>query len=250
MLIYKGEQCEMKKLLTIILATSVALSLAACSKKAEEVPAGGEVNTPPNQIVDAATPAPEQTPQTPEQTTAPTTEPTTAPSTAPTTAPTTEPTTAPVTTPTTEPTTAPVVPTPEPTPEPNRSVGNTLLADFKTRAASGGSALSIAEGLASNSVIKVPVGAIPVEPGYLTGFDNTEIKGFKEGAMFAPMIGTIPFVGYVFTLENAADAPAFISSLKAGANLRWNICTSADEMVTGSAGNKVFFVMSPINFAE
>lgn len=89
-----------------------------------------------------------------------------------------------------------------------------------------------------------------IEPGYLTGFDNTEITGFKEGAVFMPMIGTIPFVGYVFTLENAADAPAFISKLKSAANLRWNICTSADEMVAGSAGNKVFFVMCPTEFAE
>ena len=89
-----------------------------------------------------------------------------------------------------------------------------------------------------------------VEPGFLTGFDNTEIKGFKEGAMFAPMIGTIPFVGYVFTLDDSTNASDFISTLKSAANLRWNICTSADEMVTGSAGNKVFFVMCPKSFDQ
>ena len=108
----------------------------------------------------------------------------------------------------------------------------------------------MAETLVSNSVIAFSGGAVAVEPGYLTGFDDTEIKGFKEGAMFAPMIGTPPFVGYVFTLEDGADVSAFISTLKSAANLRWNICTSADEMVTGSVGNKVFFVMSPISFDE
>lgn len=142
-------------------------------------------------------------------------------------------------------------PAPEvkPEPEAKKSVGNILLADFKSRAASG-SALSIAEALVSNSVIAFSGGAVAVEPGYLTGFDDTEITGFKEGAMFAPMIGTIPFVGYVFTLEDSAKVSSFISTLKSAANLRWNICTSADEMVTGSVGNKVFFVMSPISFDE
>ncbi|MBE7024142.1 MAG: hypothetical protein E7412_06750 [Ruminococcaceae bacterium] len=130
------------------------------------------------------------------------------------------------------------------------SVGNTLLADFKAKAASSSSAVSIAEGLLANSVIAFSGAAMPVEPGYLTGFGNNEIKGFKEGAMFAPMIGTIPFVGYVFVLENASDVPAFISTLKASADLRWNICTTADEMISGSVGNKVFFVMCPTSFEE
>ena len=141
-------------------------------------------------------------------------------------------------------------PAPEAKPETNKSVGNILLADFKTKANSSESALSIAESLLSNSVIKFSGGAMAVEPGYLTGFGNTEIKDFKEGAMFAPMIGTIPFVGYVFTLEDGVNAASFISTLKESADLRWNICTSADEIVTGSVGNKVFFVMSPISFDE
>lgn len=136
-------------------------------------------------------------------------------------------------------------------PEANKSVGNTLLSDFKAKASSYSSALSLAEALAANSVLSnVGCGAMAVEPGYLTGFDNTEIKGFKEGAMFAPMIGTIPFVGYVFVLEDGVSASDFVSTLKSAANLRWNICTSADEMVAGSSGNKVFFVMSPKSFEE
>ena len=218
----------MKKILTIMIAAALVLSMAACSNKPAEIE--------PDESVSAGniteTPAPEVSPEVPEkspETTKP--EETKQPEKAPAVSE------APAAT-----------PTPQPTPETPKTVGNTLLAAFKAN--SGGSALSVAESLSANAAIKVPVGAMAIEPGYLTGFDNTEITGFKEGAVFMPMIGTIPFVGYVFTLDNAADAPAFIADLKANANLRWNICTSADEMVTGSAGNKVFFVMCPTAFEE
>ena len=128
-------------------------------------------------------------------------------------------------------------------------MGNTLLADFKTKA-SGLDVVAIAESLLQNPAIKFGGGAMPVEPGLLSGFDNNEITGFKSGAVFMPMIGSIPFVGYVFELENAADAPAFISKLKSCANLRWNVCVEADEMVAGSVGTKVFFVMCPTSLED
>jgi len=137
----------------------------------------------------------------------------------------------------------------KPQPETPKTVGNILLADFKSKASSS-SALSIAEALIGNDIIPFMGGAMEVEPGLLQGFDNAEIKGFKEGAVFMPMIGTIPFIGYVFTLEDGTEASSFIANLKANANLRWNICTTADEMVAGSVGNKVFFVMCPTEFAE
>ena len=108
----------------------------------------------------------------------------------------------------------------------------------------------LANALIENPAIQFMGGAMPVEEGLLSGFDNTEIKGFKSGAVFMPMIGSIPFIGYVFELENQADIPAFISTLKESANLRWNICVTADEMVTGSVGNKVFFVMCPTTLEE
>lgn len=94
------------------------------------------------------------------------------------------------------------------------------------------------------------MGAVmPVEPGFLNGFTE-EITGFKEGCFFGPMIGSIPFAGYVFELEDGADVNAFMDLLKAKADLRWNICTSADEMACGNVGNKVCFVMAPASFDE
>ncbi len=125
------------------------------------------------------------------------------------------------------------------------TLGQTLLSAFKTQANSGKDVLSIAEALIANPAIKFSGGAMSVEEGLLSGFDNAEITGFKSGAMFAPMIGSIAFVGYVFELPEGADTSAFISNLKKNANLRWNICVAAEEMVTGSVGNKVFFVMCP-----
>lgn len=124
------------------------------------------------------------------------------------------------------------------------TLGNKLLAEFKAKASSMDTE-ALANALVTSSFIEFTGMAMPVEEGLLAGFDNTEIKGFKSGATFAPMIGSIPFVGYVFELENAADTAAFISTLRANANLRWNICVEAEEMVTGSVGNKVFFVMCP-----
>ena len=128
------------------------------------------------------------------------------------------------------------------------TVGEILLDDFKKDAS--GSAQEIAERIVGNKIIQFMGGATPVEPGLLSGFDNTEIKGFKNGVMFAPMIGSIAFVGYVFELENASDVSAFISTLESNANKRWNICVEAEEMVTGSVGNKVFFVMCPKSLEE
>ena len=89
-----------------------------------------------------------------------------------------------------------------------------------------------------------------IEPGMQMGFDNAEITGFSEGALFAPMIGTIPFIGYVFILEDGADVDAFKETLKSNANPRWNICTEAEETVVESVDNKVFFVMCPAAFEE
>lgn len=129
-----------------------------------------------------------------------------------------------------------------------KTVGNNLLSIFKAN--SSGSAYSVAEKIIEKGNLPFAAGAMEVEPGLLSGFDNTEITGFKSGATFGPMIGSIAFIGYVFELEDGVSASDFISNLKNNANLRWNICVQADEMVAGSSGNKVFFVMCPKEFEQ
>ena len=243
----------MKRIISIILALFIVISCAACGKKNDENIANKENETQQVTENKEETGKTENKVEEGKAEEKPETKPEAKPETTPEAKPEVKPEPKPEAKPETKPEAKPEVkpePAPEPQPETNKSVGNTLLADFKSKASSSSSALSIAEGLLGNSVIKFSGGAMPVEPGYLTGFGNTEITGFKEGAMFAPMIGTIPFVGYVFILEDSANVSSFISTLKSSADLRWNICTSADEMITGNVGNKVFFVMSPITFEE
>lgn len=134
--------------------------------------------------------------------------------------------------------------------EENLSPANTLKAEFVELAKEGKTALEIAEALVTNEIIPFAGGAMEVEPGLLSGFDNYEVKGFKSGAVFMPMIGSIAFVGYVFELEAGADVDAFVSELTTNANPRWNICVEAEETVTGTEGNMVFFCMSPLSFEE
>lgn len=128
------------------------------------------------------------------------------------------------------------------------TVGEKLLADFK--ADTTGTAEEIANRLITNEIIEFAGMATPVEEGLLSGFDNAEIKGFKEGVMFGPMMGSIAFVGYVFELPEDADVEAFKTTLKDSANLRWNICVEAEELVVENEGNKVFFLMCPKSFEQ
>lgn len=146
----------------------------------------------------------------------------------------------------------PVPETPVPSEDPAESpaaesMGQTLLKDFTDRVNADPEigAEALAKSLMENPVIQFSGDALPVEPGLLTGFGNTEITGFAQGAMFAPMIGTIPFVGYIFVLDADADAEAFVQTLMDNADPRWNICTEADETIAEHVGNTVFFVMCP-----
>lgn len=138
-------------------------------------------------------------------------------------------------------------PAEKPAEEP-KTVGTKLLAEFKQKASS--SPLAIAESFANGGALPFMAGAMEVEPGLLAGFDNYEVKGFKSGAQFGPMMGSIAFVGYVFELEDGVSSSDFVAELKKNANMRWNICVEAEEMVTGAVGNKVFFVMCPKSFEE
>lgn len=130
------------------------------------------------------------------------------------------------------------------------TVGEKLLDFFHTeiKADPTVSAEKLAEDILSSSIIEFDGAQIPVENGLLTGFGNVEITGFKEGVMFSPMISTIPFVGYIFILDDDIDAAEFTQNLKNNADLRWNICTEADEMIADYSDKTVFFLMCPNSF--
>lgn len=137
------------------------------------------------------------------------------------------------------------------TPAPT-TTGQILLQDFKDQLAANPAAApqEIADKLMTNEIIQFAPMVMPIEPGFLIGFDETEITGFESGVVFAPMIGSIPFVGYIFDLGADADAAAFTQTLKDNANPRWNICTEADETVVDNVGNIVFFIMCPADMTS
>jgi len=129
------------------------------------------------------------------------------------------------------------------------SLGQTLLGEFKAMDAST-DAYTMAETLIGHEMIQFMGGAMEVEPGLLSGFDNYEVTGFEKGAMFGPMMGSIAFVGYIFDLPEGADVDAFVTGLKDNANPRWQICVTADETIVEVSGDKVFFLMSPLTLEQ
>lgn len=133
----------------------------------------------------------------------------------------------------------------EETVSPNATIGEKLLFDFKQKVDSTESLEELANILVANEAIEFAPMVMPVEEGYLAGFDQ-EIHGFTEGVTFGPMIGSIPFVGYVFRTESEAAAAELVKTLDANANLSWNICVTADEKICQAVGSNVFFVMAPV----
>lgn len=129
------------------------------------------------------------------------------------------------------------------------SLGQTLLAEFMAMDAST-DAYTMAETLIGHEMIQFMGGAMEIEPGLLSGFDNYEVTGFEKGAMFGPMMGSIAFVGYIFDLPEGADVDAFVTGLKDNANPRWQICVTADETIVETSGDKVFFLMSPLTLEQ
>ncbi|MDD6273011.1 MAG: hypothetical protein PUA90_05885 [bacterium] len=125
------------------------------------------------------------------------------------------------------------------------TVAGILASEFKTLAKEEKDMSVVASKLSENENIKIKVMAEELtEESYIFGFDD-EIKGFKSGYIIAPMISTQPFVAYIFEVEKPEE---FLANLKDKANLRWNICTEADEYQSAIVDNYVFFVMSPNNF--
>lgn len=105
---------------------------------------------------------------------------------------------------------------------------------------------AIAEGLAQAGFTEYDLATMDVEPGYLNGFTE-EVDGFEEATMFSPMIGTIPFVGYVF---KTSDPVSLLEKLEATHDLRWNICTEADIAFSAINDKYLMFVMSPADKTE
>ncbi|MCQ2516618.1 MAG: hypothetical protein MJ094_07115 [Saccharofermentans sp.] len=125
------------------------------------------------------------------------------------------------------------------------SVATALRLQFRSEMLIDNDIEAMANSLINNEVLDgVTMTTMPVSEGYLNGFDG-DVTGFNDGIMFAPMIGTIPFVGYIFESD---DPEALADALNNQAMLDWNICTFADEAIIAVEGDYVFFVMAPYAF--
>ena len=124
------------------------------------------------------------------------------------------------------------------------TLGQELYHSFTAKVEAGETdAQALADAMLASGLLPFEGGMSAEMPeGFLMGF-SADIDGFEKAVMFGPMIGAIPFVGYVFELSSADDCEAFCAKLLKNADPRWNICTEADETVCGSMENLVFFVM-------
>lgn len=128
-----------------------------------------------------------------------------------------------------------------------KTIATILSNSFKTEIKKEKDIEQLAQKIAENDAIIPEVQTFSIsKDDYLSGFKE-EIKGFKKAYGIAPMIGTIPFIAYVFEVDNPDQ---FSKTLKENAQLDWNICTKADEMKTTIVDNYIFFVMSPTNFEQ
>ena len=111
---------------------------------------------------------------------------------------------------------------------------------------------TIANTLMENELIQFAPMVQSIDPGvYIQGFnEGFEPEGYDECVMFGPMIGSIPFIGYIFALSDGVDAEEFVKGISENSDLRWNICTSADEVNASNEGNLVFFLMSPLSLEQ
>lgn len=126
------------------------------------------------------------------------------------------------------------------------TVAAKLVAEFEKAVKDKNDSEAIANAVSESEIIQISVGVMPIEEGYLDGFDG-EVKGFKNSYVIKPMIGSQPFVAYVFESD---DASKLEETLKSQANKRWNICTEADDLETTVSGKYVFLVMSPSSFED
>ncbi|MBQ9953031.1 MAG: hypothetical protein IJO92_01700 [Clostridia bacterium] len=130
---------------------------------------------------------------------------------------------------------------------PIKTIGQRLADDFKAllNPEKMMGARAMADELLKGDYLTFDHTTTDVQPGKLKGFGDAEITGFKEGVMIEAKKEDVPFLAYIFTLDDDTDAETFMTTLKSKANPQWNTKVKADEMFTERSEKQVFFVMSP-----
>lgn len=130
---------------------------------------------------------------------------------------------------------------------PVKTIGQRLADDFKAllNPEKMMGARAMADELFKGDYLTFDHATTDVQPGKLKGFGDAEITGFKEGVMIEAKTEDVPFLAYIFTLDDNTDAETFMTTLKSKADSQWNTKVKADEMFTERSEKQVFFVMSP-----
>jgi hypothetical protein len=99
----------------------------------------------------------------------------------------------------------------------------------------------ILQGIVDSESLPISCVVEDIPEEFMPGFKN-KIEGFTDGAMLMPVIGSQPFIVYLFNTE---DADTLMETLKEEADPRWNICTEATVTVCENYENFVLFAMLP-----
>ena len=81
------------------------------------------------------------------------------------------------------------------------TLGGKLYLNFLEQIQDNNDIEAVATAISTEEITGYNCVVMPCEEGYLAGFDE-EITGFDKAVSFAPMISTIPMVGYIFEVEN------------------------------------------------
>ncbi|MDD3400527.1 MAG: hypothetical protein PHT58_02675 [Eubacteriales bacterium] len=208
----------MKKILIVMLAVVMLLSIVACKKK-----------TPANPN-DGASASPTQS-----ATNKPSDEPSTKPSASPDVDASANPSTSPDVDTSADPSMSPDVDT---SAEPQSELAKeleTILADAT-----------------AVEVMLVPVTAIDLKDAdavnYFLGLDS--VAGIREAVYAEPMMSSIAFSAILIQLEDGADVEKFKADVVEKVNERKWICVGADKIMANNSGSLVMFVMSDAMLAD
>ncbi len=131
--------------------------------------------------------------------------------------------------------------------EEDTTVAGILTNQFKEEMKKSDNPFEVIKKISENEIIATSIDVVELKnEDYVDGFDK-EIKGYKKAYAIKPIIGSIPFIAYIFEVD---DAKEFETELNDNANLRWNVCTEADNKNSAVVDGYVFFVMAPKSFEE
>jgi|GEM_PF-1990175 len=87
--------------------------------------------------------------------------------------------------------------------------------------------------------------------GFFTGLAVSGLEGYEEAVYIAPEANWVPFMAYVFSLEEGTKANEFSAMLKESADPLWSETFLIEAApVVAYSGNKVLFVLAPEQFSD